>query len=370
MSLNIHLACGGTGGHIFPGLATARVLRDRGHQVTLWMAGKDVEQTAVRGWDGEVITVPTQGLPTGVNWIAVRSAWSLFNASRICMAHMRRTMPDVLLAMGSYASVGPALAAFRLRIPVVLHESNVIPGRAIGLLSRRAQAVAAVFEETRFYLKRREIVITGMPLRRELVAAQTGEAPPPRAPGEGFTLLVMGGSRGAHRLNQLVTEAVAEMGPRMRRLRMLHLTGPADEEAVSARYAGLGVEHEVHAFFADMAALYRRADLVICRSGAATCAELCAFGLPALLVPYPFAARNHQFANAQAMARYGAADLVEEKDLESDWLADYIGGMMRVPARLARMGSTARGRALCCAAEALADLVEQSAHERKSAVPA
>ena len=369
MPLNIHLACGGTGGHIFPGLATARVLRERGHIVTLWMAGKDVEQTAVRGWDGTVITVPSQGFPSGLNWDSVRSAWSLFNASRICLARMRRESPDVLLAMGSYASVGPALAAFRLHIPVVLHESNVIPGRAIALLSRRARAVAAVFEETRFYLKRREIVVTGMPLRRELAVAQEALPSAPRAPGEGFTLLVMGGSRGAHRLNELVTEAVEEMGPAKRRLRMIHLTGPADEAAVGARYTALGATHEVHGFFSDMAALYRRADFAICRSGAATCAELCAFGLPALLVPYPFAARNHQFANAQAMARYGAGDLVEEKDLESDWLADYIGGMMRAPARLARMGAAARSRALCCAAEALADLVEQTGNER-SAIPA
>ena len=148
--LNVHLACGGTGGHIFPGLATAAVLRDRGHRVTLWLAGKDVEASAVRGWDGPVHTVPAEGFTSGLpGWRVVRTSISLLRASRTCHRAMAKDPPDVLLAMGSYASVGPARAAFKLDIPVVLHESNVIPGRAVALLSRRAAAVAAVFEETR-----------------------------------------------------------------------------------------------------------------------------------------------------------------------------------------------------------------------------
>ncbi len=359
----IHLACGGTGGHIFPGLATAAVLRDRGHQVTLWLAGKDVEASAVRGWDGPVFTVPAEGFASGVpGWKTIRTSLSLLRASRTCRIAMSKDRPDVLLAMGSYASFGPARAAFHLDVPVVLHESNVIPGRAVALLSRRAAAVAAVFEETRFYLPRSEIVITGMPLRRDIIDRRppAGE----RSPGGLFTVLVTGGSRGARHLNEIVTEAVHMLGRDRKAMRFLHLTGRADEARVRADYEAIGAAHEVHAFTHDIASLYRQADLAVCRSGAATCAELMLFALPALLVPYPFAARNHQYANARAMAKHGAADLVEEKDLDCGWLAEYLAGMMKARARLARMRAAMSKGGRTDAAEALANLVERMAHER------
>ncbi len=363
--LRIALACGGTGGHIFPGLATAQELRARGHDVTLWLAGKDVESTAVRGWDGPVTTVPSRGFSGGLSWGTVATVWRLWRAARICRRRMRRDRPDILLAMGSYASVGPARAAFKLSIPVVLHEANVIPGRAIAVLARQAQAVAAVFEETQYHLRRHEVHITGMPLRREVLAGRERAAV--RAPGP-FTVLVMGGSRGAHRLNELALDALADRSrPLPSRLRVIHLTGPADEAAVRARYAAAGVDAEVHGFFADMAALYGRADLAVCRSGAATCAELLAYGLPALLVPYPYAARNHQLANARAMARMGAADVVEERDLESDWLADYLCGMARATERRERLRKAALSKAKVDAARQLAALVERVAAEERRA---
>jgi UDP-N-acetylglucosamine--N-acetylmuramyl-(pentapeptide) pyrophosphoryl-undecaprenol N-acetylglucosamine transferase len=360
MSMNIHLACGGTGGHIFPGLATGEVLRRRGHRVTLWMAGKDVEQTAVSGWDGPVVTVPSEGFSSFYPWKATGTLWRMGRAVLSCMGRMRQDCPDALLAMGSYASVGPVLAAFRLRVPVVLHEANVIPGRAIGLLSRGAVSVAAVFEESRFYLKGRPVAVTGMPLRREVVegAMEDRMERPSAAP---FTVLVMGGSRGARRLNKVIGEAVALLNGTASGLRFVHLTGHSDESDVAEAYRRAGVEHEVHAFCADMARLYRGADLAVCRSGAATCAELLVHRLPALLVPYPFAARRHQHANAQAMSRYGVADLVDERDLEAGWLAEYLVGMRRASDRRQRMSAAAVSHARSDAAEALADLVEKAA---------
>jgi len=361
----VHLACGGTGGHIFPGLATAAVLRNRGHAVTLWLAGKDVEASAVRGWDGPVHTVPAEGFTAGLpGWRVVRTSLSLLRASRTCHRVMAKEPPDVLLAMGSYASVGPARAAFKLDIPVVLHESNVIPGRAVAMLSRRAAAVAAVFEETRYYLPRREITITGMPLRQDLIDRRAAHGE--RAPGGLFTVLVTGGSRGARRLNETVTETVRMLGRDGRAMRFLHLTGTADEARVRSAYEAAGVAHEVHAFSHDIASMYRQADLAICRSGAATCTELMIFALPALLVPYPFAARNHQFANAKAMAKHGAADMVEEKDLDCGWLAEYLTGMMKARPRLGRMRTALSRGGRTDGAEALANLVEQVAHEHVS----
>ncbi len=361
--MKVALACGGTGGHIFPGLATAEVLQARGHEVSLWLAGKEGEAAAVEGWSGPVQTVPAEGLPMGLSFRTIRALWLLARAISHCGGIMDRDRPEALLAMGSYASVGPVVAARRRRVPVILHESNVIPGRAISWFYRRADAVAAVFEETRSHLRRQTLVITGMPLRAELARA-AAETAPQRRSGEPFTVLIAGGSRGARRLNELAMHALPAAFHRGVSLRAIHLAGEEDAAAVREAYKRAGLPHEVHGFYRDMADVYRRSDLAICRAGASTCAELLAFGLPALLVPYPFAIRRHQAENARAMERMGAADWVEEADCEETWLAEYIVGQARAPERLARMRAAARGRARLDAAESLADLVEKTAHAR------
>ncbi|MBN1269463.1 MAG: UDP-N-acetylglucosamine--N-acetylmuramyl-(pentapeptide) pyrophosphoryl-undecaprenol N-acetylglucosamine transferase, partial [Kiritimatiellae bacterium] len=317
------IACGGTGGHIFPGMATASALKARGHEVVLWLAGKDVEQAAVAGWDGPVVTVKAEGFPAGFSLRAVRVAWKLLLAIAACRRAMKRDRPDVLLAMGSYASVGPTGAAMLLRVPVVLHESNVLPGRAIRMLARRADAVAASFEHTRFYLKRKDLVVTGMPLRKELEGG--GKEASFQGLDRGrFSLLVMGGSRGATRLNEVASEALCELHRQGYEFQVVHLTGAPDEDAVRSRYAEAGVPHMVRAFLADMSGVFSMVDFAVCRSGAATCAELSAFGVPALLVPYPFATNDHQTYNARALEKLGAADVVAERDLTVPWLTDYI----------------------------------------------
>jgi UDP-N-acetylglucosamine--N-acetylmuramyl-(pentapeptide) pyrophosphoryl-undecaprenol N-acetylglucosamine transferase len=353
--VNIGVACGGTGGHIFPGLATAEVLRQRGHDVTLWLAGKNVESAAASGWKGPVVTVVAEGFETGASWRALSTLWTLWRAIGTCTEVMRASPPAVMLAMGSYASVGPIRAAVRCGVPYVLHESNVIPGRAMRWLARRAAAVAGAFEETGYYLKRADLVMTGMPLRRdlELAAAQTSARP------ADFTLLVMGGSGGARRLNEVVPAALAALHREGRAPRIIHLTGRVAEGSVRAAYEQAGVPATVYGFTHDMAGLYRQASFALCRSGAATCAELSAFGIPALLVPYPHAISDHQTANARALEKVGAADVVADGDLTSAWLATYLRERMNQPERLAEMGRQARSRLQASGAERLADLLEQ-----------
>lgn len=358
MTLKIAVACGGTGGHIFPGLATAEILRGHGHDVTLWLAGKDIESAAVKGWGGRIVTVYAEGLPSGISLRTIRSVWKLVRAIGACRQIMEADGPDVLLAMGSYASVGPAGAALLCRIPVVLHEANVLPGRAVSLFSRWAAAVAGSFEETRFYLRRKDIVVTGMPLRKDLEDAARGGAGVRQH--DLFTILVMGGSRGAHKLNEVASEAIIRLSRSGHGVRVIHLAGVADEQAMKSAYDGAGVPSVVHGFISGMEAIYPEADLAICRSGAATCAELSAFSVPALLVPYPFAAKDHQAYNARALEKLGAADVVPEADLTVNWLVDYILGCMRAPSRLARMSAAAKSRALKSAAVSLAELVEQT----------
>jgi len=354
--MRVAVACGGTGGHIFPGLATADELMRRGHHVTLWLAGKDVENEAVKGWAGEVITVQAQGFPSGFSFKAIGAAFKLFRAVNKVKHDMGNHRPDIVLAMGSYASVGPVGAAIRLRIPFVMHESNVIPGRAVRLFSRWAVIIAGCFDETRFYLRRRNLKLTGMPLRRELLAAAASVN---RPASDQLRILVMGGSRGARRINELVSQAADRLHREGFPISMIHLTGEQDQEQVTSLYKEAGVSAEVMAFTRDIGKYYAQSDIAICRSGAATCAELSVFGLPSLLIPYPHAIHDHQTANARAMEKSGAADMVPEKDITVDWLVTYISQMSRRPERRQQMSEAARSRSSGDGAARLADLIEQ-----------
>ncbi len=347
-----------------PGLATATVLRGRGHEVTLWLTGKTVEDQSVESWEGEIIRVPAQGFPTQFSLTGLAATWKLWRAGAVCRKRMRAKEPHALLAMGSYASAGPVLAARKLRIPYILHEANVLPGRAVTFLARWATVVACHFEETNYYLHIPNLHVTGMPLRPELNADEMDEAavfPDP----DRFTILVMGGSHGAHALNEIATEAITMLaGKNGVALQVIHLSGGADEEWVRERYDEAGVPAQVQAFSGRIAPLYRAANLAICRAGASTCAELSLFGVPSLMIPYPYAANDHQTANARALEKAGAVDVVPEKDLSVAWLVDYIDESMRNPKRLARMGAAMKTRTPCNGAERLADLVEKAAAEQ------
>ena len=367
--LHIGLACGGTGGHIFPGLATAAVLRERGHRITLWLAGKDIEAAAVKDWVGPRHTVKAEGFQHGLSWKSVRTAGRLVGAFLETRRLMRGERPDVLLAMGSYASVGPVSSALSLRVPVVLHEANVTPGRVVELFAKRARAVAGCFEESRHYLRKVDLVLTGMPLRPDLEAGARDYQYKPLRNGV-LTVLVMGGSRGARAVNEIASHAVATLHRHHRNLRVIHLTGREQETKIREFYSEKGIPAEVHPFLHDMAGVYRRTDLALCRAGAATCAELCAYGVPSLLVPYPYAAKDHQTLNAEAMQRNGAADLVAEKDLEASWLAEYLEGCLNTPARLERISHAARARGHASSALELALCVEAAAASRAPAIPA
>lgn len=351
--LHVAIACGGTGGHIFPGLATGRILRDHGHHVTLWLAGKGIEDSAVKGWEGKVITIPSEGFQFGA-FRSVLTVLRVISAVIRCWAIMLRHRPDVVLAMGSYASIGPCLAARLSGIPYVLHEANAVPGRAVRLLSGKACAIAICFEETRYHLKGRHAVSAGMPLRPEMQKPETTVRP------EGMHLLVMGGSGGAHAINELVCETVCAL--KEYAIEITHITGPADEKAISERYRAAGIKAEVFAFTQDMASLYKKSSLAICRSGASTCAELGVFNLPALLIPFPHAASDHQTANARALEKFGAADVIRQDEISVEWLKEYLIEQILDPSRLEKMRQRSAARKTPLnAAEILAGIVEECA---------
>jgi len=330
------------------------VLKRRGHEVTLWLSGREVENLSAGEWDGDVVRVVASGFPRGLSVQAVRSALRLMRAVRSCAGVMKRRRPDVFLGMGSYASVGPALAARIHRIPVVLHEANSVPGRAVAFLARFACSVGLTFAESAQYLRVRTVV-TGLPLR----AGIEGGAPM-TMPADCFTVLVMGGSQGAEALNEIAGDAVRMVHAGGDRIQVIHLAGGRQEAQVRQSYEEAGVPNRTFGFLADMPAAYGRAELTVCRSGASSCMELALAQLPALLVPLPTAARDHQTANARAMAARGGADLKPQRELTAEWLAGYIRACMRDADGLGRKRTALARLGVGGAAEKLADLVEQA----------
>ena len=346
MKLKIIVACGGTGGHVFPGLATARALRDRGHDVTVWLSGRAVEDNALPAWDGPVWRTGARPLRPATVPALLASVWR-------CRRCLRRERPDRMLAMGSYASVPPALAARLCRLPLVLHEANAVPGKAVDWLSRLARVTAASFPGLENSLPGRRVVLTGLPVRRELAAA--GRA---GGGGEDFTVFVTGGSQGAHAVNEASRDALCVLAAGVPRLRVIHQSGAADAASLRARYAAAGVAAEVAPFIRDMGAAYAAADVVVCRAGAVTCAELCLCGVPAILIPLPGAIRDHQRLNAAALADAGGALLVDQRQATPAFLAETLRALAADPQRRRTMADAMRRLAAPDADIRLAELVE------------
>ena len=346
--MKICVACGGTGGHIFPGLATAQELQKRGHAVTIWLAGRDVEAASIEGWDGEILSIRAAGFPSGISLRSIGVALRLCGAIVASWWKMRRIRPDVILGMGSYASVGPVIAAYLCGIPVVLHEANAVPGRAISFLSRFAARIGIAFPQAAPHLDADKVSLTGFPLRSSLQQ-------PTHKPADGFSVLVMGGSQGAQIFNELLPPVLERLCAQGLSVRVTHLAGMKDADAVSAQYRSAGVPATVHSFFGDMASLYAAADFAVARAGAATCTELA----------LPTSARNHQALNAMAMAADGGMAMHLQSDLTVDWLTGYLKNLIATPSVIEDMRSRLSGVMPGDGAGRLATLVEQTAADSR-----
>ncbi|MBL7077267.1 MAG: undecaprenyldiphospho-muramoylpentapeptide beta-N-acetylglucosaminyltransferase [Kiritimatiellae bacterium] len=353
--MKIAIACGGTGGHIFPGIAAGEGLRARGHEVTLWLGARNVEDLSTATWDGPVERVKASGFPSGLSLRTLTVGLRLLLTVAECRRRMRRARPDVVLAMGGYASVGPGLAARMLGIPLVLHESNAVPGKAVLFLAKYAQVVALGFERAEPYFTGRRRVVTGFPLRSDL----QGSPPLTGMDPQRFTVLVMGGSQGAHALNVTVPDALCEAIRQGITLQVIHLSGAADEADVRARYEAAGVPARVFGFLKDMGAAYAAADLAICRAGAATCAELTLCRVPSLLVPLPWAAHDHQRENARALAVAGGADIMEQDELSIDALLPYLERCMQETGYLEQKRNALAQTSTDNAVQMLCELIEE-----------
>jgi len=351
----IVIAGGGTGGHLFPGVAIAEELRARepGAEITFVGTKRGIEVRVLPdlGWPLELIEV--SGLKTvgvlGMLRGLIRVPRALWQARRL----LKRLAPDAVIGVGGYAS-GPVVLAARWRgIPTAICEQNSIPGVTNKLLGRVVRAVFLSFEGSKRFFKPAKIAMTGNPVRRELVQRLLA-APPPVADDGPVHVLVSGGSLGAVAVNELAAQALAMLA-KERPLAIVHQTGEKDLEATKRRYAKAGVDADCHAFIKDMAAAYQAAALVIGRAGATTVAELAIAGKPAVFIPYPFAADNHQELNAREMAEQGAALMLRQAELTPAKLADALRPLLADPARRAAMGAVMKTLAKPGAAAAIVD---------------
>jgi len=329
------LAGGGTGGHVIPALAIAHELRDLYSAEVMFIGtSRGIENRLVPAAGFELRLVEVGALKNVSIARRVQTMTALPAAIFRSRKILREFRPDVVIGVGGYAS-GPAmLAAAISRIPTLAFEPNVVPGLANRIMAPIVSSAAVHFEETCRYFRRCQV--TGVPVRRAFFNL------PPKPAGSPPTLLVFGGSQGAHAINAAVIQSLEALDAQVPGIHLVHQTGERDYNDAQAAYLRSQAHAEVFPFIEDMPGMFARADLLVCRSGASTVAEVTAAGKPAIFVPFPHAADDHQLRNAQALERAGAAVLIAERDLTSERLVDAVRELLCDPARLARMSEASR----------------------------
>ncbi len=348
---HIIIMAGGTGGHIFPGLAVAERLKTRGAEVSWLGARRGLENTLVPEHGIALDTLNMQGVRgKGLKgwlkapFLVLKAVWE---ARRVLRAHR----PDAVLSMGGYAAAPGGLAAWVSGVPLLVHEQNRVPGMTNRLLARFARRIFEGFPNS--FRSRRKVQAVGNPVRSAIAQIAAPDERYRRREGPA-RILIFGGSQGARALNRLLPEAIAMMtldeAPRIR-----HQAGRGQVENTRQRYQQYRFDAEVTEFIRDMAGAYAWADLVVCRAGASTVSELAAAGLPALFVPFPAAVDDHQTRNAEYLSEVNAAQILPEQGLTPARLSQVLSALCGSRERLAQMANAARGRAFYRAADEVAD---------------
>jgi len=352
---NILIAGGGTGGHLFPGIAIAESLmeRDQNNRLLFVNTGNRFERSVLtmKGFNLETITA--EGIKGRGLWMKLKSASKLpkglFESIRI----LKKFKPDLVIGMGGYSSGPVVLAAWLMGIKIALHEQNLKPGITNRFLFYLADRIYVSFFVTSNRLNPAKVMMTGNPVRRSIVESsalpKSSTLPESSALPEKrdehaavqtdrrkFTVVVLGGSQGAHSINMAVIDALKHLNPE-RNYHFIHQTGIADETMVKDSYIRCGISGTVESFFHNMADLYSKADLIICRAGATTIAEVTSIGKGVIFIPYPFAADNHQVMNAKALVDEAAAEMIQENDLSGELLARKIETLASDPEQLKNM---------------------------------
>tara|TARA_B100001971_G_C18252874_1_gene579693 strand:- start:1788 stop:2903 length:1116 start_codon:yes stop_codon:yes gene_type:complete len=333
---HVAITCGGTGGHFFPGVAVARELIHAKARATLLVSEKEVDRQAV----ATVPDIPHLETPAVALSMKrpLRFLLGLQSAIHKVGAHFANDSPDAVLAMGGFTAAAPIRVGFQIGIPIFLHESNAIPGRANRLLSRWVDEIFIGFEEARERFEQKQITQSGTPVRpefrnqnREECCNQMGFDPAKPL------IFVTGGSQGAQGVNRMITGALPRLVEHLPDAQWLHICGTHDLIEVKEAYSKTSLHAVVHDFIHDMPLALGAADLAISRSGASSLAELAAAQLPAILVPLPTAADDHQRANAQSVVKNGGAIILEEAETTSDAFADQVVGLISDTGKLEGM---------------------------------
>ena len=326
----VAIACGGTGGHLFPGMAVGEKLLERGCEVALLVSNKEIDQLGAKTASGmEVVSLPAVPLLRGNFGRFFKGFWLSFRQAR---QYFRERRPAAVLAMGGFTSAAPILAGKLSGARTALHEANSIAGRANRLLAPWVNHVFIGFSAAAHQLGNRSVQFTGTPVRPQF---QPTDAEPcrmalglnPNAP----VVLVMGGSQGANAVNTAMLEAVPLLTAKVPDIQFLHLTGIANFEAISSAYKSMSSRAKVLPFLSEMELALGAASVTVSRAGASSLAEIAAMQLPSVLVPYPTAADDHQYHNARALAQASAARMIIQSQLRADQLAASIAELITDP---------------------------------------
>ncbi len=349
MGNRIVIMAGGTGGHVFPALAVAQNLQEKGWQLSWLGTRRGLESRVVPENSIEIDWLSVSGLRGKGRLTILKAPFMLFIACKQALQALRARRPDVVLGMGGFVAGPGGMMAKLLGIPLVIHEQNRVPGTTNRLLSGFANAVLEAFPES--YKKQKQVICTGNPLRKAFSNLQEKTHFPSDGP---LRILVVGGSLGAQILNQVVPQATAKMAD----VEIKHQTGAKMLDQVQQAYTDNNVKAEVLAFIEDMVSVYQWADLIICRAGAMTISEIAAAGLPSILIPFPHAVDDHQTANAQYLEEANAGILIAQQELNAMLLAEQVKD---IRSRLKPMSKAAHQCARLDATEAVAQVCIQKA---------
>jgi len=334
------VAGGGTGGHLFPGVAVAQAFLARHirNRVLFVNAGRPLDVAVLDRLGWAYRTIAIEGIKGRGVWRQARAAGKIPKA--VCQSRriIRDFKPQLVMGVGGYSAGPVAVAAWLMGIPVVLHEQNQSPGLTNLWVRRIAARVYLSFEDLGGRFDAQKTLVTGNPVRDEILI-RGGKGRVPHA-ADTFTVLVLGGSQGAHAINEAMLAALPDLAA-VEGLRVVHQTGRDDEAHVAKAYAAAGLAATVRAFFDDMAERYAQADLIVCRAGATTVAEITVVGRTALFIPFPQAADDHQTANARALVDAGAAEMIRQRELTGAILAERIDHYRRNPATVSAMAAKA-----------------------------
>jgi UDP-N-acetylglucosamine--N-acetylmuramyl-(pentapeptide) pyrophosphoryl-undecaprenol N-acetylglucosamine transferase len=366
--LKVIFAGGGTGGHLMAGLSIAQEISSRspGAHIIFFGTNKKGESGYIgkSGYEFKQIEACKLTsfirLPLFIFVSLIGIIHSMINIARI--------KPDIIIGLGGYGSALPVVAAYVIGIPIVLIEQNVIPGRANLIMSRWADAILCHWESTKNRFKKAgSVSVTGIPVRNGIVENETEVVKNPFGlASQGKTLLVMGGSQGSQAINKVILQSIPELKALIQGLQIIHLTGKEGYKEAKDAYDDLGISSFVSEFSNDIGAAYRLADLVICRAGANTIAEISTVGIPAILIPYPYATDNHQYWNAYELARIGGALIIKQDELKPERLTELVSDLLLNDEKLNNMEKINRGLSKPFAAEKVVDKICQTLEAKKT----